>query len=189
MCNPENELHIRCFMRDATMKDILLRAVEPQDIDVIYTWENDDEIWESSETYAPFSRYMLEQYIISLQNLDIHSAKQLRLMVDIKIDDNLKTIGCVDIFDYNADNRRAGIGILIDKKYRGKGLATLIIHKVCDYCKRYLHLHLLYANIGVSNIPSIKAFEKAGFSTIGIKKDWMYDGQSYHDELLLQKIL
>lgn len=176
-------------MRDTTMKDILLRAVEPQDIDVIYTWENDEDIWETSETHKPFSRYMLEQYIISEQNSDIHSLKQQRLMIDTEIDGSVVTVGCADVFDYNLFHRRAGIGILIDKKYRGRGLATATIGKLCDYCWRYLHLHSLYANIAVDNISSIRAFEKNGFLLIGTKNDWVYDGEGFHDEYMFQKIL
>ena len=176
-------------MRDTTMNDILLRAVEPQDIDVIYNWENDEEIWQSSETHKPFSRYMLEQYIIAEQNSDIQSLKQQRLMIDIETDSDVVPVGCVDIFDYNVFHRRAGIGILIDKKYRGSGLATVAIDKLCIYCKRHLHLHSLYANIATDNISSIKAFEKNGFLLIGTKKDWLYDGEGYHDEYMFQKIL
>ena len=176
-------------MRDATMKDILLRAIEPQDIDVIYTWENDEEIWESSETHKPFSRYILEQYIISEQNSDIQSLKQQRLMIDAEIGGDMVQVGCVDIFDYNVFHRRAGIGILVDKKYRGRGVATAAIDKVSDYCKRYLHLHSLYANIAVDNISSIRAFEKNGFLLIGTKNDWLYDGEAFHDEYMFQKIL
>jgi diamine N-acetyltransferase len=176
-------------MGGATMNDVLLRAIEPQDIDVIYKWENDEEIWESSETHKPFSRYMLEQYIISEQNSDILSLKQQRLMIDIEIDGNVMSVGCVDIFDYNVFHRRAGIGILVDKKYRGRGVATAAIDKVSDYCKRYLHLHSLYANIAVDNISSIRAFEKNGFLLIGTKNDWLYDGEAFHDEYMFQKIL
>ena len=78
------------------MKDIQLRAIEPDDIDIIYTWENDQTIWESSDTHTPFSRYMLEQYIISAQSVDIQSSKQLRLIIDMNINDKMVAVGCVD---------------------------------------------------------------------------------------------
>ena len=171
------------------MKDIQLRAIEPGDIDVIYKWENDQEIWESSETHIPFSKYTLEQYIISTQNMDIQSSKQLRLMVDLKQNDNEVTVACVDIFDYNMFNKRAGVGILVDKKYRGKGIASSAIAKVCDYCKKHLYLHSIYVNIREDNIASIKVFENNEFELIGVKKDWIYDGEKFYNEYLLQKIL
>lgn len=171
------------------MEDILLRALEPQDIDIIYTWENDVTVWESSDTHTPFSRYMLEQYIISAQSVDIQVSKQLRMMIDMGIDGVTIPIGCVDIFDYNILHRRAGIGILVDKKYRGKGIATAAINKICNYCKHHLYLHSVYANVRQDNVSSIRAFEKNEFLLIGTKKDWVYDGEGFHDEYMFQKIL
>lgn len=188
MCNPIRIAH-SLFYEKYNMKDILLRAIEPLDIDVIYTWENDEEIWDSSETHTPFSRYTLEQYIISAQCTDIQASKQLRLMVDIVMESKMVPVGCVDIFDYNLFHRRAGIGILVDKKHRGKGIATAAIAKVCNYCRQHLHLHSVYANIRQDNIPSIKAFEKNGFVLTGTKNDWLYDGENYHNEYMFQKIL
>lgn len=171
------------------MRDIELRAIEPDDIDIIYTWENDQSIWESSETHTPFSRYMLEQYIISAQSVDIQSSKQLRLMIDMKIDGKRVAVGCVDIFDYNTFHHRAGIGILISEAYRGKGIATVAISMVCNYCRLHLHLHSLYANINQNNIASIKVFEKNGFQLVGIKKDWTHTDTGYCNECMVQKIL
>ena len=59
---------------------IILRAIEPADIDVLYNWENDTENWQVSNVQTPFSRFVLEQYITSAHQ-DIYSAKQLRLMI------------------------------------------------------------------------------------------------------------
>lgn len=169
--------------------NLVLRALEPQDIDIIYTWENDVEIWQNSNTYAPFSRYVLEQYILSAQQMDIQSSKQLRLMVDVIIDKEPRTVGCIDIFDCDFLNKRAGVGILVDKGYRGKGIATEAIKKLCQYAKAYLMLHQLYANIEESNVSSIKAFEKNGFEMIGVKKDWICCGGKFRNECMFQKIL
>ena len=63
--------------------NIILRAPEPGDIDVLYLWENDPEIWQVSNTITPFSRYILEKYIENA-HLDIYQVKQLRLMIDVK---------------------------------------------------------------------------------------------------------
>ena len=38
---------------------VRLRALEPEDIDVLYKWENDTRIWKMSNTVAPFSKYVL----------------------------------------------------------------------------------------------------------------------------------
>ena len=87
--------------------EILLRALEPSDVDVLYRWENDTTIWGVSTTIAPFSKETLRRYIEDVQ--DIYEAKQLRLMIADKKSGN--TIGTIDLFDFDAHNRRAGIGI------------------------------------------------------------------------------
>jgi diamine N-acetyltransferase len=43
-------------------ENIHLRALEPEDVDVLYKWENNREIWHVSNTQTPFSRYVLEQF-------------------------------------------------------------------------------------------------------------------------------
>ena len=42
-------------------RTIRLRAVEPGDVDLMYEWENDCDIWPVSGTTEPFSRHQLER--------------------------------------------------------------------------------------------------------------------------------
>ena len=108
-----------------TMPTIVLRAIEPEDIDLIYSWENDPSVWPVSNTIAPFSRYVLTKYIES-SHLDIFQTRQLRLMIDLYKDNNQKqTIGSIDLFDFDPFHMRAGVGVLIgNTSNRGKGFAT-----------------------------------------------------------------
>ena len=104
-----------------TSKNITLRALEPSDVDLLYKWENDTSIWHLSNTLTPFSRFVLEQYLLNSEK-DIFTNKQLRLMIDvIEAAKKVKTIGSIDLFDFDPKNKRAGIGILIIKEEREKG--------------------------------------------------------------------
>ena len=58
-----------------------LRAVEPEDVETMYRWENDPEVWAVSGTTAPFSRHMLVQFV-EQQRLDLAQTRQLRLIVE-----------------------------------------------------------------------------------------------------------
>ncbi|MDF2436353.1 MAG: GCN5-related N-acetyltransferase [Bacteroidota bacterium] len=166
-------------------KHITLRAIEPEDIDVLYAWENDEENWAVSNTQTPFSRFVLEQYI-STAHVDIYSAKQLRLMI---CDKENKAIGSIDLFDFDPNNMRAGIGILIaDKTDRRKGYASEALTLLVNYCFEILNLHQVYCNITTDNESSILLFQKHGFQITGIKKQWIRSGSGYKDELLLQLI-
>ena len=42
---------------------IALRAMEPADIDAIYSWENDPSLWGVSAAHQPFSRQALQRFI------------------------------------------------------------------------------------------------------------------------------
>ncbi len=172
---------------------ISLRAIEPGDIDLLYRWENDTEAWVVSNTQTPFSYFVLEQYIASAHQ-DIYTAKQLRLMIDIPSADPLnliktETIGCIDLFDFDPNHLRAGVGILIAaKSNRKKGYASEALSILIKYCFQSLNLNQLFCNIAVDNKSSILLFQKYGFLVVGTKKQWIRSGTNFKDELLLQKI-
>ena len=165
---------------------IKLRAIEPEDIDSIYTWENDPDIWESGSTHTHFSRHVLTQYILESMNSDVFSSRQLRLMVE---NAEKIAVGCIDMFNFDNFNHRAEVGILVDEKFRRKGYASAAVLAFCDYAKNCLQLHQLSAEVATSNTGSLRLFEKCGFVQSGLKKDWIYRNGGYEDVAVLQKIL
>jgi diamine N-acetyltransferase len=170
--------------------NIILRAPEPSDIDVLYRWENDMEIWHVSNTYTPFSKYILEKYI-ETAHLDIYQVKQLRLMIDICENGTRQThtVGAIDLFDFDPYHNRAGVGILIgDKSNRKKGYATAALGKFIGYSFNTLQLHQLYCNITRGNEVSLRLFKKFGFRISGRKSDWIKQPGGYVEEYLLQLI-
>ena len=167
-------------------KNISLRAPEPEDLDLLYIWENEPTVWQVSGTLTPFSRYVLKQYLENAGN-DIFQAKQLRLIIQIK--KNHRPVGAIDLFDFDPQNHRAGIGILIaEPSDRRRGYAREALETLMGYCFGVLHLHQLYCNIAAGNDASIKLFTEAGFLECGRKREWLYDGRHYKDELIFQKI-
>jgi len=168
--------------------DIILRAPEPADIDVLYRWENDPEIWKVSNTITPFSKYILEKYIENA-HLDIYQVKQLRLMIDAREKRSVRTIGTIDLFDFDPYHMRAGVGILIgNKSDRNKGYATSALKQFKKYCFETLQLHQLYCNITVGNEDSLRLFRKCGFRITGHKTDWIKTSGGFVEEILLQLI-
>jgi len=175
---------------------IQLRALEPADLKRLYRWENDPTIWSVSGTLVPFSRFILEEFV-NQAHQDIYTNKQLRLMIDLKYldeddhesDGEVQCIGCVDVFDFDPKNKRAGVGILIaDKADRGKGFATEALHLVINYGFDILDLHQIYSNVRVDNESSLALFKKLGFEVTGLKQDWIYDYSRFYDEYTMQLI-
>jgi diamine N-acetyltransferase len=167
-------------------KDIKLRALEPEDLELLYEWENDDSNWIISNTIAPFSKYILKRYLEN-SHKNIYETGQLRLMID-HVPDNI-TIGTIDIFDFDPFHERAGLGILIaNDAYRRRGYASMALTCLIEYCFKTLHLHQLYCNILANNSESMELFKKQGFIQTGQKKDWIRTPENYFDEYFLQLI-
>lgn len=165
-------------------KDIVLRAVEPEDLEILYRWENSTVLWYHGNTLAPYSKLVLRQYINDSLEMDIYQSKQLRLMIDLV--EEKTTVGTIDLYDIDAHNRRAGIGILIDDDYRRRGFAKQALELMSNYAFDFLYLHQIYAYIAQSNTNSISLFQKAGYQSVGILKDWLQRGEEFEDVYLSQ---
>ena len=171
-----------------TGNNIKLRALEPSDIDLLYDWENNSQVWSVSNTLVPFSRFILEKYIAD-SHMDIFQAKQLRLMLDYYGDNKSETIGAIDLYDFDPLHRRAGIGILInEEKYRNRGFASEALQLLINYSFTILQLHQLFCYIDCDNKVSIKLFEKFRFKITGEKKDWNKTPDGWKSEFMLQLI-
>ena len=167
-------------------KSIRLRALEPEDMELLYDWENNDSYWTISNTVSPFSKYTLKRYLEN-SHKNVYETGQLRFMID-HIPDN-KTIGTIDIFDFDPFHKRAGLGILIaNEAYRRKGYASMSLTCLVDYCFKTLQLHQLYCNILDNNCESMDLFKKQGFVQCGIKKEWILTSDGYLDEYQFQLI-
>ena len=166
-------------------KKIFLRALEPSDVELLYQWENDPEIWQISQTLTPYSKFTLKQFVESAQE-DIFSVKQVRFMINIL--HTKQTVGILDVFDIDFINGHAGIGIIIDKNFRQQEIGTEAIELAINYLFNTLHLHQIYCNILGNNEISKKLFEKCGFTVMGIKKEWKKTETGFEDVMMLQRI-
>lgn len=165
---------------------ISLRPLEPEDLELLYQWENNIEIWEASNTKTPFSKHILAQYLKESAK-DIYETKQLRLIIQ---NDKIEPIGAVDLFDFEPYHLRAGVGILIHNKTdMNQGYATDALKALCNYSIEILGLKQLYANIASDNSASIRLFEKSGFNKVGTKRNWLKTTTGWKDEVLYQKML
>ncbi|NJM80279.1 MAG: GNAT family N-acetyltransferase [Flavobacterium sp.] len=165
---------------------IYLRALEPEDLEFVYALENDESIWEISNTQTPYSKFLIKQYLENAHQ-DIYEAKQLRLAICLI--NSEEAIGLIDLFDFDPRNNRAGIGILIQKnENRTKGLGSEALSLLIAYSFQHIQLHQLYANIDSDNKQSLQLFSKFGFQEIGLKKQWNKTNNVYKDEYMFQLI-
>ena len=165
---------------------IELRAMEPEDLELLYEWENDTSLWELSNTRAPYSRFLLAQYLKDATG-DVFEQKQVRLIIQTE---EKMAVGAVDLYDIDLFHQRAGVGILIHKtEDRRHGYASDTLKALENYASETLGIRQLYACISEDNHPSIHLFEKTGYSLTGIKKKWLNTLSGWKDEWFFQKIL
>ncbi|MEX0986288.1 MAG: GNAT family N-acetyltransferase [Bacteroidales bacterium] len=164
---------------------VYLRALEPEDLEHLFRWENDTDIWNISDTLSPISRFIMKRYIQN-SHKDIYETRQLRLMIQLNKEE--KPIGTIDLYDFNHFHKRAAVGILIaEKGERRKGYASDALNILVKYCFSVLRLHQLYCSISVDNLSSIELFIKAGFLVTGTRKEWNWNGERFNDEHFLQR--
>lgn len=163
---------------------IYLRALEPEDLELIYAIENDESVWEVSQTQTPYSRFLIKQYLENCHK-DIYEVKQLRLVI---VTNDEEAVGFVDLFDFDPKNDKVGLGILVLNQARGKKYGREALELLIEYVFKNLYVHQIYANVLEDNHISIKLFESLGFSRSGVKKDWILEGNQYKNEYLYQLI-
>ena len=163
-----------------------LRALEPEDLEFLYTIENDPSLWEVTSACGPYSRYALKQYLAA-QPSSIYENNQLRL---IATKEDGRAIGTVDLFDFSPTDRRAEIGLAILKDERGKGFGQEMLQQATEYARRFLNIHQLVAHISLcNNKRSLQAFRQCGFEDLVILTDWHFCNGLFEDVVLVRKFL
>lgn len=165
-------------------ENILIRALEPEDLEYLYKWENNMDLWDVSDTLTPFSHFALKKYIENAHR-DIYETKQLRLMIANREDN--EPLGLIDIYDFDPYHQRAGLGIMIhNTENRRQGYAQSAIKLILDYCFETLGLHQVYSSVPQCNIASLKLFESLGFTQTGYRKEWLKRSNEWEDVIYFQ---
>ncbi len=164
-------------------ENIILRAVEPEDLESLYAWENNPQLWAVGNTRNPYSRFVLKQYIVE-SDKDIYESKQLRLMIVDKHSGN--TVGTVDLFDFDIHHSRIALGLFVDTVYQGKGYAKAALKLVEDYVFNFLKINQLYCHISEKNIASRQMFEKENYESNGQLKDWINTADGFENIIVFQ---
>jgi diamine N-acetyltransferase len=164
---------------------IRLRAPEPEDLGLLYDWENDPELWESAATPAPYSRFELKQYIAE-QDGDLYRRRQIRFIIEIK--ELRAAVGAIDLYDFEPFHRRAAVGVIVSPAHQRRRIATQALELLVQYAFGFVHIHQLYAHIAADNIPSLRLFERCEFRTVALLNDWILTSEGFADVKILARI-
>lgn len=162
---------------------IRLRAMEPEDLEVMYAMENDPQTWDITNFSVPYSKFVLKQYIEN-SACDMFADRQLRMVI-VRCEDKA-IVGTIDITDFVPMHARGEIGIAVRKEYQGNGYAKEALKLMCDYAFGFLYLKQLIAHVTSDNEASMQLFRSCGFVQCGLLKEWWRVGGCYKDVVLMQ---
>ena len=165
---------------------IRLRAVEPEDLNFLYDFENDPSLWSVGAGAMPYSRNTLRRYIAQGAS-DIYADGQMRLIIEDRASG--QQAGTIDLINYDVRHRRAELGIAVGAAFRNKGYGSEALDLLEDYVRNFLHLHQLYAYVGAENKASRGLFVKCGYRLVAELPDWVVAPHGYENVVLYQKIL
>lgn len=161
-----------------------LRAVEPEDLDLMYLIENDTELWPLGQASVPFSYYALKQYIAESSN-DFFHDRQLRLVLETA---EGTSVGFVDLQNYDPLHHRAEVGIVVVPEQQRKGLATEALSLLAKYVSSHLGVHQLYALVPKDNTASVALFKKCGYKETATLQDWLNSPKGWQSVIVYQLV-
>jgi diamine N-acetyltransferase len=166
---------------------VFLRALEPEDLELLYTIENDTTVWSVSSERSHYSKFALKQYLAS-QPANIFQQGELRLVICESLTN--KSVGLIDLTNFSPIDRRAEISICLLDDYRGRGYAKDAIVGIEKYAAEVLRLDFLYAQVSKTTNPaSMKLFESLAYAEVAVLPAWHYGKNGHEDLAILKKKL
>lgn len=78
--------------------------------------------------------------------------------------------------------------IVVDEKYRGKNVGTLLMAELMKNAKEIFNIELLHLEVYEGN-PAIRLYERLGFTAYGTHPHFIKDQGVYKSKILMQKRL
>ena len=133
---------------------VKIREIDHEDLNFMLTIENDKSNW----------KYGINKSELSLEDA-LDYIKQSKLMIlnndnqRFVIEYNNTKAGLIDLYDYQFQKSFAKVGIIVLKKFRGKGVGDKSLKLLLEFCKNYLNINYLESEIEKSNQSSINLFK------------------------------
>ena len=158
-------------------EDIVLRAVEEEDLELLKDMINDPEIEKMvGGTSFPISSYDQRNWFEELSIRD----NELRLIIDTKEHGAIGTITMTNI-DWKNRNGEIHIKIVNKKELRGKGYGTKANIGIIKYGFEQMNLYSIYGYYLEYNKVSDNSREKFGFKIDGVLRNRIFKDNKYHN--------
>ena len=163
-------------------KNIILRAIEKEDLVLLHQWANDPETQDAiGELHFPSSMDFHNSWFDNLKNDKLNQ----RLVVEVP---NYGIIGLSSIINIDWRNRRAWHGLVIgDSKYRKKGYGIHAIMATMKYAFDELNLERLEGSMIEYNTLSISTYcgKRLKWRKEGLREKYFFRKGQYWDQILV----
>ena len=158
-------------------EDIVLRAIERDDLHLLKEMMNDPEIENMVGGYSfPVSSKDQESWYTNLSN----HPRELRTVIQTA---GHGAVGTAMLTDIDWKNRTAQFHFKItgDSQARGNGYGVKAIRAMVKYAFEQLNLHCIYSNILEYNQVSQRVHQKCGFRKECILRDRIFKNGKMHN--------
>jgi len=160
---------------------VVLRLLEPEDLNQLYIFRNDYEITRHLGGFsAGFSHSDLKEW------LESHRQRNDEIIWAIATQKDNICIGHVGLYQIDYRVRKADFGILIgDTNQQGKGIGKAVSSVILNYGFQQLNLHKVSLSVLATNERAIKLYHSIGFQKEGIMRDEQFRDGKYVDSIIM----
>lgn len=163
-------------------RQVILRAPEPGDVELLHKWANDPEIWSLlGGWHFPFGSLSTEKWIAGLNN---NSLSDHVFAIEAP---EIGLIGTANLVNIDWKNKNAHHGMMLgDRDIRGKGYGLDTVMAIMRYAFDELGLMRLDGDMVETNQRSVDFYLKScGWVVEGRKKNWHFRKGRFHDKIIV----
>ncbi len=161
---------------------VSLRARTDDDFDILYRLAADLDTWEERNPWppAPLTRKRFDARLARLEDGDATDD-----LVSFVVDVDGAAVGGASLFGFDpfAHHAEAGIGLVPEA--RGRGIGTAAIVQLVEFGFVRRNLRRIHLQAIASNTGAIRAYEKAGFTIEGRRREHAWVRGRYEDIVLM----
>lgn len=168
-------------------KRVIIRPMEPDDLDYLIKWRNSPEAMNYSEHLYGFlfSRDNMMRMVENQFREDGFFPRNKTFMVETV---EGEVIGDIGYKNWNPRDRSAEMGLEIgEAEYRGMGLGPEMVTLFSDYMFRHLNLNRIELSVLRENDRAIRVYSKIGFQACGYRRQAVFNSREnrYSDILIM----
>ena len=162
-------------------ENIAIRAIEIEDLEIIKSWRNDEQLRKYFREYREFSMTQKKDWYFNMLK-----SPNFEMFVIIDLNDD-QVIGVTGITYIDWPNRHADVHFYIGKnsEWIDKTYAPKAIKLILNYGFNILNLNKLWAEIYEIDTKKLSFFRSIGFEIDAtFREHYFYNGKYYNSHIL-----